>query len=90
MTAGPTQEVLAMEGVSLSQALGFHLTSRCYPAPHADFYPAIKQAIDLVAEGATHVGVHLPNGRTLTAGDVVDQLRLSDFVEAVNEGGTWA
>lgn len=89
MTNGPTQEVLEMPGVSLSQALGFHLTSRCYPPVHADFYPAIKHAVNAVAVGEDGEDIHLPNGRVLTAFSVVDQLRLDTFVDAVIDGGAW-
>jgi hypothetical protein len=90
MTNAQTQEVLEMEGVSLSQALGFHLTSRCFPAPHRDFYPAIIQGINEVAKRDYGTAIPLPNGRVLTAEDIVEQLRLWDFVEALREGGAWS
>jgi hypothetical protein len=90
MTNGPTQEVLAMGGMTLNRALGFHLSSRCFPPVHADFYPPIKQAIDFVAvEGTPSAVLELPNGRSLFAYEVIEQLRLEDFVQARQEGEQW-
>lgn len=90
MTNAHTQEVLATEGVTLDQALAFHLSSRMFPAVHEVFYPEIRQAIDLVAEGDPLEPVVLPNHVILAAADVVSQLRLDDFVQARIEGGEWA
>lgn len=90
MTNAQTQEVLATEGVTLDQTLGFHLTARMFPPVHADFYPAIKSAITEVASENYDEPIELPNGRTLSAGEVVDQLRAYDFVDAIRGGGEWA
>lgn len=93
MTLNQTAEVLDRElfpDVTLDQALGFHLSSRCWPAPHPDFYPAIKQAICDVADGSSSEEIELPNGRILEAGDIIDQLRLELFVQQVVNGEAFA
>lgn len=80
MTNGPTQEVLQMEGVTQDMALRFHLKSRMFPPIHDDFFPAIKQAIEYVDAGIGGYTVDLPNGRTLSAWDVIEQLHLEPFI----------
>jgi hypothetical protein len=68
-----------IEEATVEQALLWHLQSNCYPAPHPDFYPVIKQAIELAKEGEWDTVLVLPNLIRKSVYDIVEQLRLEQF-----------
>lgn len=72
----------AGEGLlSKSSALMWHLQSNHFPPVHQVFVPAASAAIDHVAADDPDVEIELPNGRVLTALDIVEQLHLWPFVD---------
>lgn len=88
MTNAQTREVLGLT-TGLTVALMFHLRTRHFPPINPVFEPAVKIAIDAAAEADFDQAVELPNGRTLAAAEVVNQLHLWDLVEARIEGRSW-
>lgn len=72
--------------ISMETAVTQHLTYNHYPPVHPGFVPAALQAIALVKDGDTETTIELPNERVLTAGAIVEGLRLEAFVYAEPEG----
>lgn len=83
---------LLAEGVGLDRALGFHLTSRCFP-PRGIMQGAAKRAILKVNGGTPQARVRLPEGvthvrygRLVPALDVIEHLNLWCFLNDDGEG----
>jgi hypothetical protein len=68
-------------GLNIRAKLEWHLTGNCYPPIHHDFHETAFNAIKLVAEGKSEQLMKLPNGISLKAWQIVDQLYLEFFVE---------
>lgn len=78
MSNNQTEEILDMAGYDV--ALTFHLKSRHLPPIHDDFFPAIREAIDLARDEDYGTRLTLPNGVVLSVGDIVSQLHLEPFI----------
>jgi hypothetical protein len=83
---------LLAEGHSLDQALGFHLTARCFP-PSGFAQTAAKRAITLVNQGEPDRRVVMPEGishrrygRSVPAIAVIEGFNLWCFIDDDGEG----
>ena len=63
------------------QVLSWHLTSNHYPPVSLDFIGVAGQAIEDVDSGYPGNLILMPNGRTLTAGQIVEGLHLEQFLD---------
>jgi len=59
-----------------------HLRSNHFPPVSLDFMPACKEAISFILDGNAGGEVHLPNGKTLTADKIIEDLHLDAFVQS--------
>lgn len=66
--------------ISLAQALTYHLQVNHFPPVHPDFFPAIRNAIVQAENGQWSQEIRLPNGKILTAEEIIDQLHLKPFL----------
>lgn len=64
-------------------ALQHHLRHNHYPPVSAVFVPVALEAAQLVAGGSPQDLLTLPNGKRLPAGQIVEDLHLAFFVEAL-------
>lgn len=68
------------------QALRIHLQCNHYPPVHESFIPVAQRAIELVNKGKYTTTIDMPNGKTLTAANVVEGLHLDCFLEEEVQG----
>lgn len=73
-------EDISIMDIQLETKLLYHLQYNHYPPVHADFIPACVSAIDSANVGAWDEVIELPNGKHLTAGEIVEGLHLDCFV----------
>jgi hypothetical protein len=67
-------------GIDIDIALLVHCTSNCYPPIDTRFIPYFKRAIYEVSYGDYSIKIMLPNGKALSAGDIIHQAHLEAFV----------
>lgn len=58
-----------------------HLRYNIYPPVTAEMVPYCIDAIDKVSCGLSHWEIEFPNGDSIPAGQIVEDLHLEDFVE---------
>lgn len=61
--------------------LEHHLCFNHFPPISNVFVPVAERAIELANADEWDEEIEMPNGVVLTAGEIVDQLHLMDFVE---------
>lgn len=61
-------------------ALRWHLQSNHFPPIHAVFIPVAEQAIDAYNADEPETPIEMPNGVTLTAGEICLQLHLDPWL----------
>jgi len=66
--------------ISLETALAWHLQANHYPPVHPVFVDAALKAIEAAQFGEYDNAVELPNGKILTAGQIVEGLHLEAFL----------
>jgi hypothetical protein len=66
--------------MSLTVALQHHLQYNHYPSISAVFVPSAERAIELANEDDWDAMIELPNGVSISVGEIVDQLHLTTFV----------
>ena len=69
-----------LEQGSFDQALEWHLQYNHFPAISLAFIPIAKQAIDCGNDENWESRLHMPNGKILTAGEIVEGLHLDCFL----------
>jgi len=74
-----------LEEVDEAQALEWHLTYNFFPPVDSTFIPVAEQAIELTNEGETDTLITMPNGKILRAIDIIEGLRLWEFLEEDEE-----
>lgn len=100
MTVGNLQAIeMANAGLDQDVALQWHLRSNHYPPVHEVFIPVAKRAIDIAVDATETEDwdlcdeiLELPNGRSLSVGEVIEGLHLQAFVDArlaEEEGSSW-
>ena len=67
-------------------ALTHHLQSNHYPPVHTAFVGACVCAIIACREGDTDQRIQCPNGRTMTAAEIIDGLHLEAFLPREDDG----
>jgi len=72
---------MAVEQMQQEQAIRHHLQYNHYPPVHESFVPVAQKAIELVNKGEYSTKIEMPNGRVLTAADIVEGLHLDGFLE---------
>lgn len=65
-------------------AVEWHLRSNLSPPVSLVFLPVALASIELCRDGCGEDEMELPNGRVLTASNIVSQLHLEAFVDAYN------
>lgn len=60
--------------------LRWHLTANHYPPIHTSFIDVAERAIELADEDDWDAMIEMPNGVSLSVGEIVDQLHLTTFV----------
>jgi len=66
--------------MSLAVMLEHHLCFNHYPSINKVFVPVAERAIELANEDDWDAMIELPNGVSLSVGEIVDQLHLTTFV----------
>jgi len=77
---------MAVEQMQQEQAIRHHLQYNHYPPVHESFVPVAQKAIELVNKGEYSTKIEMPNGRVLSAAEIVEGLHLESFLEE-DEGG---
>lgn len=67
--------------VGIDLALTWHLCFNHFPPISDVFVPTAQRAIDLANEGQWEEMITMPNGVTLPAGMIVEQLHLQPFLD---------
>ena len=62
-----------------------HLLYNHYPPVHLGFIPSCIEAIQAVEDGEYRKQITMMNGKTLTAGEIVNGLHLEFFVDRGDE-----
>lgn len=62
------------------KSLKLHLTANFFPPVHIDFIQPAKKAIIMVREDKGNDSITMPNGVTKTAWEIVEGLRLEEFL----------
>jgi hypothetical protein len=75
-------EYASGEHCDLDTGLILHLQSNHFPPVSVDFVPTCKQAIEVILDGNAGHEITMPNGKTLTAGEIMEGLHLHAFVQA--------
>ena len=70
---------------SEEKALRWHLTGNFFPPIHIDFMEPAREAIKLVREDKGEEIIEMPNGISKTAWQIVEGLRLEDFLNNEEE-----
>lgn len=70
---------------SQRQALTWHLQANHYPPINVVFVPVAERAIELANDGDWDATIEMPNGITLSVGEIIDQLHLAAFVTYEDE-----
>lgn len=70
-----------IEKLKQREALAWHLAYNFIPAPPPELIDYCIEAIDACNEGDPIRAISLPGGVSVTAGQLVDDLRLNDLVE---------
>jgi len=70
---------------SEEKALRWHLTGNFFPPIHPDFIEPAQQAINMVREDKGEEIIEMPNGISKTAWQIVEGLRLEDFLNNEEE-----
>lgn len=83
LNAAAMAEAVETGDVNLGPAIRWHLGSNHFPAIHPSFDASAIWAINTVATGEGDEVRTMPNGVSLTAADIVEQLHLEYFVECV-------
>lgn len=73
------------ELLSRNQALRWHLQSNHYPPIHEIFIPIAEEAIERANAGEWEKEIEMPNGKTLTVGEIVEGLHLDSFLDVEEE-----
>lgn len=71
-----------LERVRLAQALTWHLAYNFIPPYPAWFFEPCLEAVDACNAGNSEKVITLPGGLTVTAGKLIDDLKLNDLIEA--------
>ena len=66
--------------MSTAVLLEHHLCFNHFPPISNVFVPVAERAIELANDGDWDETIEMPNGITLSAGEIVDQLHLTSFV----------
>ena len=82
MQAQAYAEMVVEGGCGMSTAVFAHLQSNHFPPVSADFVPSALLAIMAAAQDEWDEEFELPNGKRLSATEIVDGLHLQAFVEA--------
>jgi hypothetical protein len=78
---GSMQAQEMKEFLELDQLLHWHLQYNHFPPIHPIFIETAKKAIDLANVDEWKTIIALPNGRILTAAEIIDQLHLETFLD---------
>ena len=70
-----------MNGLDADQFLVWHLQYNHIPPIHTDFIKSAKRAVQLVLDEEYDTAIKMPNGKVLSAGEIIEGLHLWDFVE---------
>jgi len=70
-----------LEELKRREALAWHLAYNFIPAQPPELLDYCMEAIDACNEGDPTRAINLPGGVSVTAGELVDDLRLNDLVE---------
>tara|TARA_R100000008_G_C3581315_1_gene168703 strand:- start:379 stop:630 length:252 start_codon:yes stop_codon:yes gene_type:complete len=62
------------------RALRWHLTGNFFPPIHIDFIEPAQKAINLVREDKGEEIIEMPNGKSRTAWQIVEGLKLEEFL----------
>lgn len=76
-----TAEDVRTGTVSLEESLRYHLQCNHYPPVHSDFIPIAQKAIELCRDERFDEIIEMPNGKRLTAGEIIEGLHLDFFLE---------
>lgn len=74
-----------LESSGFDTALRFHMQARLFPPVHPIFADAFKSAIDSVNSGDARDVIELPNGREMTAGEIIRSANLYCFLDNAGE-----
>lgn len=72
---------MAVEAMQQEQAIQHHLQYNPCPPVHSSFVPIAQKAIELVNKGEYSTNIEMPNGKVLTAAEIVEGLHLDGFLE---------
>ena len=76
------------EIVPLDEVMRVHLAYNHYPPVHEAFVPTCWEAVRAAQGGDWQKVITMPNGIKKSAGDIVRELHLDDFLELIeNEDG---
>jgi hypothetical protein len=70
---------------SEDKALRWHLTGNFFPPIDPDFIEPAQKAINMVKEDKGDDSITMPNGITRTAWQIIEGLRLEDFLNNEEE-----
>lgn len=84
MGRSTTQSILSLTSDD-ERALRWHLTGNFFPPIDLDFMKPALKAIKLVREDKGEDSITMPNGITKTAWEIVEGLRLEDFLNNEEE-----
>ena len=72
-------EIAEFEGVDIEYKVGIQLQHNHFPPVSLDFVPACLEAIESVSTFKGDQRIELPNGKVLSAVEIVEGLHLDDF-----------
>lgn len=81
-----------MNGLDADRFLVWHLQYNHIPPIHTDFIKSAKQAVELVLDEQYDTEILMPNGISMSAGEMIEALHLWDFVEQEkynDDGDSW-
>ncbi len=70
------------EHCDLDTGLLLHLQGNHFPPVSASFMPACKEAMSFILDGNAGHEITMPNGKTVTADEIMEGLHLQPFVQA--------
>lgn len=77
---------MAVEAMQQEQAIRHHLQYNHYPPVHDSFVPIAQKAIELVNKGEYSAKIKMPNGKVLSAAEIVEGLHLDYFLKDSLQG----
>jgi len=74
------EEIAEFENVNLEYMIGVHLQHNHYPPVSLDFVPTCIEAMELASSGDGECIIAMPNGKYISAYNIIEGLHLESFV----------